>query len=101
MRAWQLLRIPLETDSATSPPASAASCGAPRVDDVDVPEPRDRRPMADRVHLHGLTLRIPERAAEEVALRSADHVERGPEIRRAHLIGDVLQHADDLAALDL
>src|SRR5690242_7221433 len=57
--------------------------------------------MAHCIHLHGLSLRITKRAAEEVALLAANHVEAPPELRRADLIGDVLQHADDLSAFDL
>src|SRR5919112_4001710 len=57
--------------------------------------------MAHRVHLARLPLPIEEAAAELVAGLPADHVHRVPEVRRAHLVGDVLEHAGDLAAADL
>src|SRR6185369_10479252 len=57
--------------------------------------------MADRVHLNGLALCVAERTAQEVALWTADHVQARPELRRLHLIGDVLEHTGDLPTLDL
>ena len=49
----------------------------------------------------GWPLPSPFGAAEPVAALAADHVDARPELRRADLVGDVLQHADDLAAADL
>ena len=43
----------------------------------------------------------PNAPPSEVALLAADHVQARPELRRLHLVGDVLEHADDLAAFDL
>src|SRR4051794_11442554 len=80
---------------------NANSCGPAGVDDIDVSEPRHWRTVAHGVHLDRLTLRVTERTAEKVALLAADHIEARPELRRLHLIGDILQHPDDLAALDL
>src|SRR5690348_6774626 len=88
-------------DSAPRSRAISPSRGTSGVDDVHVAEASHGRTVADGVHLNGLTLGIAERAAEEVALRAADHVEAAPEFRRADLIGDILEHADDLSALDL
>jgi hypothetical protein len=59
------------------------------------------QPWVTRLDCERLTLRVAEGAAHEVALRAAHHVERAPEFRRPHLVGHVLEHPDDLAALDL
>src|SRR6476646_11871256 len=80
---------------------TANSCSPARVDDVDVPESRDRRAVTHGVHLNRLTLRVTKRAAQEVALLAANHIQARPELWRLHLICDVLEHPDDLAALDL
>src|ERR1700757_3963105 len=71
------------------------------VDHVDVAEAARHAAVAHRVALARLALAVVVGAAEEVALRSADNVHRAPELRRPHLISAVLEHADDLAALDL
>src|SRR4026208_2329540 len=57
--------------------------------------------MANSVDLRRLSLTIEEASTELIRLSSADHVHRVPEIRRAHLVCTVLQHAVELAALDL
>src|SRR6478672_1704381 len=80
---------------------NASSCSPAGVDDVDVPEARDRRAVTHSIHLHWLTLRVTKRAAQEVALLAANHIQARPELWRLHLICDVLEHPDDLAALDL
>src|SRR6476469_4598380 len=77
------------------------SCLSPRVDDVDVAEAARHAAVAHRVDLPRLSLSVEEARAHLVALAAADHVHRIPEVRRAHLVGDVLEHADDLATLDL
>src|SRR3954462_5142520 len=77
------------------------SCLSPRVDDVDVAEAARHAAVAHRVDLSGLPLSIEEAGAHLVALLAADHVHGVPEVWRAHLVGDVLQHAGDLATLDL
>src|SRR5438270_101289 len=96
MRSLRSRRVPLRT--AAAPARSRLPSG---VDDVDVPEPARHATVAHGVHLGGLSLSIIEGAAQVVALGTADHVERAPELRRAHLVRDVLQHAGDLSALDL
>src|SRR5262245_5611511 len=84
-------------------PASfcCCSCSAPRVENVHLREDRRRTTVAHRVALSRLTLRVTEGASQVIAARPADHLHRSPELRRAELIRDVLQHADDLAAFDL
>src|SRR4249920_3273270 len=80
---------------------NASSCSPAGVDDIDVPEARDRRAVTHGIHLDRLTLRVTKRAAQEVALLPANHIQARPEFRRLHLIRDVFEHSDDLAALDL
>src|SRR3954449_13105256 len=77
------------------------SCLSPRVDDVDVAEAARHAAVAHRVDLAGLALSVEEAGAHLVALAAADHVHGVPEVGRAHLVGNVLQLAHDLAALDL
>src|ERR1051326_4850407 len=94
-------RILRATDNGPTGGASGPSCLATGVDDVDVSEARHWCPVADGVHLHRLSLRVAERPAQVIALCAAHHVEARPELRRLHLIRDISQHTDDLAALDL
>src|SRR5215211_3705029 len=100
-RVWRSLRIPRETNSGRGWRGSARSCLPTGVDDVDVAEACDRAAVTHRVHLHRLTLCVAERTAELIALWTTNQVEARPELGRLHLIGDVLQHTNDLAALDL
>src|SRR5690606_33170716 len=53
-----------------------------------------------RRHLLRLSLAVEERAAEPVVGLVADGRAGVPELRRAHLVSDVLEHARDLAVLD-
>src|SRR6185369_14846567 len=71
------------------------------VEDGDVAESRRHAAVAHRVDLRWLTLAVVERAAQPVRRRAADHVHRIPEHRRVALIGNVLQHAGNLAVADL
>src|SRR3970282_2439566 len=71
------------------------------VDDVDAVEARRAGAMRDRRHLRGLALAVEERSAEAVVDLLAHGHARVPEFRGADLVGDVLDHAGDLAVLDL
>src|ERR1035437_702683 len=73
----------------------------PRVDHIDLLEAGRHAAVAHAVDLARLPFAVEERPAESVARLAADHVHRVPEIRRADLVGHVLQHAGDLASLDL
>src|SRR5260370_22080202 len=57
--------------------------------------------MANSVDLPWLSLYVEEARTHLVALLAADHVHRVPEVRCAHLVCDILELAQDLAALDL
>src|SRR4051812_32336472 len=57
--------------------------------------------MTHRVQLYWLPLCIAKCAAEHVRPPAAEHVEAAPELRRAHLICNVLEHPNDLATSDL
>src|SRR4029079_1788063 len=92
---WERECSPCRTDSW------GHSCLSPRVDDVDVAEATRHAALPHRVDLSGLSCSVEEARAHLVALLAADHVHRIPEVGRAHLVRDVLQLADDLAALDL
>src|SRR3954467_1368721 len=72
------------------------SCLSPRVDDVDVAEAARHAAVAHRVDLARLALAVEEARAHLVALPSTDHVHRVPELGGPHLVGDVLEHADEL-----
>src|SRR3954464_6370245 len=57
--------------------------------------------MAHRVHLSRLSFAVKERRAHGVALRTADHVHRIPEVWSTHLVRDVLEWPDRVAVPDL
>ncbi|EEF93656.1 hypothetical protein CATMIT_01711, partial [Catenibacterium mitsuokai DSM 15897] len=80
-------------------PRSAELAGG--VDDVDAVEPRRAGTVRNRRDLPRLALAVEERTAQAVVLVVADRRARVPELRRADLIGHVLEHAGDLAVLDL
>src|SRR5688572_20439430 len=74
---------------------------AGRVDDIDAIEARRARTVRHGRYLAGLPLAVEERAAEAIVALVADRRARVPELRRAHLVGDVLEHGPELAVLDL
>ena len=59
------------------------------------------QPWLTEFDLRRLALAVVEGAAHPVRRLAADHVHRVPEHRRVALVGDVLQHADDLAVAHL
>src|SRR5690606_19431791 len=77
--------------------SAEAACG---VDDVDAVETGGGRTVRDRRDLARLALAVEERTAEAVIALIGDGAARIPELRRADLVGDVLQHAGDLSVLD-
>src|SRR5919112_1818652 len=83
------------------PMSGCGSCLPARVDHIDLTEAARHTAVAHRVDLSGLALPVEEARAHLIAGLSADHVHGVPEIGRTHLIGHILQHAGDLAALDL
>src|SRR3546814_13215990 len=70
-------------------------------DDVDAVEARRAGAVRDRGDLAGLALAVEERAAHAVVALVADRRAGIPELRRADLVGHVLEHPGDLAVLDL
>src|SRR5687768_4534223 len=73
----------------------------PGVDHVDLLEPARYTTMAHRVRLGRLALPVIETRTKLIALRSADHVHRVPEIGSPHLVRDIFQHSRDLAVANL
>src|SRR5665213_1343034 len=73
----------------------------PRVDHVHPFELGGRAAVAHAVDLPGLSFAVEERSADRVARLAADRFHRVPEVRGADLVGHVLEHPGDLAALDL
>src|SRR5712671_360758 len=73
----------------------------PGVQNVDTLESRGRTAVAHRVRLARLAFAVGERAVHQIRRLAADHVHGIPKIGRSRLVGDVLQHAGDLAAFDL
>src|SRR5688572_29637264 len=71
------------------------------VEDVDLPEERRRTPMRHGRNLSGLSLATIERATKHIGRRSANGLQRVPEVCCARLVGDVLHLPDDLAAAHL
>src|SRR5690554_279502 len=71
------------------------------IDDVDAVEAGGGRAVRHRRHLRGLALAVEERPAQAVIGLVADRAAGVPELRRADLVGHVLDHAGDLAVLDL
>src|SRR5688500_13376547 len=78
--------------------SAEAACG---VEDVDAGEACGAGAVRDRRHLRGLALAVEERAAQAVVAAIADRLAGVPEFGRADLVGHVLDHARDLAGLDL
>src|SRR5574343_2098257 len=71
------------------------------IDAVDAVEAGGAGTVRNGGTLAGLALAVEERAAEAVVALVADGLAGGPELRRADLVGHVLDHALDLAVLDL
>ena len=65
------------------------------------PEPGGATPVAHGVDLSGLALAVGVETDVFPEGLAADAVARGPEVGRAALVGDVGDHAPDLASLDL
>src|SRR5688500_14776321 len=79
-----------------------ASSQTPRcIDDVGAIEARGARTVRNGGNLARLALAVEERTAEAVIRLVADRHAGVPELRRADLVGDILDHAADLAVLDL
>src|SRR5688500_19099379 len=57
--------------------------------------------MADRIRLPGLPLAVRRRAPQPIGGATTDAVARGPEIRRARLVGRVLHDRAQLSVGDL
>src|SRR5215510_13865760 len=72
-----------------------------RVDDVHVPEQRNRTAVRDVIDLLRLPLAVIQGAAEAIGPLVSDECHGIPEVWRARLIGDVAQHPDPLSVLDL
>src|SRR5579862_7525320 len=73
----------------------------PRIDHIDLGKTGGHGPVTHGITLRWLSLAVDERAIQLVARLPSDHLHRVPEVRRADLIRDVLEHADDFAAADL
>src|SRR5690554_1290966 len=71
------------------------------VDHVDAVKAGGGRAVRDGRDLRRLALAVEERAAQAVVVLVADRAAGVPELRRADLVGHVLDHAGDLAVLDL
>src|SRR5690606_39193968 len=81
-------------------PIPASSQAARGVDDVRAVEARGARAVRNRRHLAWLALAVEERTAETVVRLVADRGAGVPELRRADLVRDILDHRADLAVLD-
>src|SRR5690606_18851200 len=82
-------------------PIPDSSQAARGIDHVRAIEARGRRAVRNGRYLAGLALAVEEGSAHAVVALVADRDARVPELGRAHLVGDVFQHARDLAVLDL
>src|SRR3954452_1698524 len=70
------------------------------VENSHTAEERARAAVADRGGLTRFPLAAVERAAQHVGLWSSDRFHRPPEVRRRRLVGDITNHAVELAAAD-
>src|SRR5690606_4752694 len=71
------------------------------IDDVDAVEAGGGRAVRHGGHLRGLALAVEERAAQAAVGFVAGRAAVSPALRRADLVRPVLDHAGDLAILDL
>src|SRR5690606_14777233 len=71
------------------------------IDDVDAVEAGGGRAVRHGRNLRGLALAVEERATQAIVGFVADRAAGVPELRRADLVSHVLDHAGDLAVLDL
>src|SRR5450631_3395629 len=71
------------------------------IDDVHLVEARRGTSVRHRADLARLALAVEERSAQRVVALVADANTRVPKLLRVRLVGDVAQHADDGAVLDL